>query len=123
MKVEGGIPESGAIEVVRWLCSDACHELDDADVVSGLGRRLQLLGLPIDRLGLHLRTLHPQILARSIMWSFGRPVQIIDRESVALIPPGGLGNPLNRVRQTHEWVIEHSDNGAPLLQWFDVYRD
>jgi adenylate cyclase len=123
MKSGGGITETGAFEVVRWLCSDACHDLDDAGVISGLGRRLQSLGLAIDRIGLHLRTLHPQIIARSIMWSFGEPVQIIDRETIAATPPGGLGNPLNRVRQTHEWVIEHSDSGAPLLQWFDVYKN
>jgi adenylate cyclase len=123
MRVEGGTAAVGAGEVVRWLCSDACHDLDDAGVISGLGRRLQSLGLQIDRVGLHLRTLHPQILARSIMWSSGEPVQIIDRESIAGTPPVGLSNPLSRVRQTHEWVIEHSDGGAPLLQWFDVYRD
>jgi adenylate cyclase len=119
MKVQGE-QASGPFEVIRWLCSDACHDLNDADVISGLGRRLQSLGLPIDRLGLHLRTLHPQILARSIIWSPDEPVQIINREAIAGPLPGNLNNPLSRVRQTHEWVIEHSDSDA-LLQWFDVY--
>jgi adenylate cyclase len=121
MKVEGK-QASGVFDVICWLCGDACHDLDDADLISGLGRRLQSLGLPIDRLGLHLRTLHPQILARSIMWSPDEPVQIINREAIAGPLPGGLNNPLSRVRQTHEWVIEHSDSEAPVLQWFDVYR-
>jgi adenylate cyclase len=120
MNVEGK-QTGGVFEVIRWLCSDVCHDLDDADMISGLGRRLRLLGLPINRLGLHLRTLHPQILARSIMWSPDEPVQIIDGESIAGPLPDGLNNPLSRVRQTHEWVIEYSDSGAPLLQWFDVY--
>jgi adenylate cyclase len=121
MNVEG--KQTGSVfEVIRWLCSDACHDLDDADMISGLGRRLLSLGLPINRLGLHLRTLHPQILARSIMWSPDEPVQIIDRETITGPFPGGLNNPLSRVRQTHEWVIEHSDSGAPFLQWFDVYN-
>ena len=60
MRVEA--KQTSVFEVIRWLSSDACHDLDDADMISGLGRRLQSLGLPIDRVGLHLRTLHPQIL-------------------------------------------------------------
>jgi adenylate cyclase len=119
MKVETK-QTSGVFEVVRWLSSDVCHDLDDADMISGLGRRLRSLGLLIDSLGLHLRTLHPQILARSIMWSPDEPVQIIDRETITIALPPGLDNPFSRVRQTHEWVIEHSDSEAPLLQWLDV---
>jgi adenylate cyclase len=112
----------GVFDVVRWLSSDDCHALDDAAMISGLSGRLRTLGVPINRLGLHLRTLHPQILARSIMWSPDEAVQIIDRESIAVAVPVGLDNPLSRVRQTREWVIEHSADGAPLLQWFDVYQ-
>jgi len=120
MKVEA--KQTNVFEVIRWLSSDACHDLDDADMVSVLGRRLQSLGLPITRLGLHLRTLHPQIQARSIMWSPDEPVQIVDRESIAVTLPEGLTNPFSRVRQLHEWVVEHSDSAAPLLDWLDVYE-
>src|ERR1700734_206151 len=88
MRVEA--KQTSVFEVIRWLSSDACHDLDDADMISVLGRRLQLLGLPITRLGLHLRTLHPQIQARSIMWSPDEPVQIVDRESIAVTLPEGL---------------------------------
>ena len=114
--------QSDAIDVARWLSSDECHELDDANMMSGLGQRLRSLGMPIDRLGLHLRTLHPHILARSILWSPGEPVHIDDREAIAGPLPGSLNNLLERVRQTREWVIEHSDSEEPLLEWFDVYK-
>ena len=120
MRVEA--KQTSVFEVIRWLSSDACHDLDDADMISVLGRRLQSLGLPITRLGLHLRTLHPQIQARSIMWSPDEPVQIVDRESIAVTLPEGLTNPFSRVRQLHEWVVEHSDSDAPLLDWLDVYE-
>jgi adenylate cyclase len=113
---------NGVVDVTRWLSSDECHELDDAHMMSGLGQRLRALGLPIDRLGLHLRTLHPHILARSVLWSPGEPVQIVDREAIAGPLPGSFNNLLERVRQTHEWVIEHSDNKERLLEWFDVYK-
>jgi adenylate cyclase len=114
--------QSKAVDVACWLSSDECHELDDAYMMSGLGQRLRSLGLPIDRFGLHLRTLHPHILARSILWSPGEPVHIVDREAIAGPLPGSLNNLLERVRQTREWVIEHSDSEEPLLEWFDVYK-
>ena len=56
------------------------------------------------------------------MWSPDEPVQIVDRESIAVTLPEGLTNPFSRVRQLHEWVVEHSDSDAPLLDWLDVYE-
>jgi adenylate cyclase len=116
--IQGG----GVVDVVRWLSSDECHELDAAHMIVGLGQRLRSLGMPIDRLGLHFRTLHPHILGRSILWSPGQPVQIVDREAGAGPLPGSLKDLLDRVRHTREWVIEHSDSAEPLLEWFDVYK-
>src|SRR5580693_8944794 len=91
--------EARAFEAINWLCSDECHDLDDAGMIAGLGSLLRALGLSIDRIGLHLRTLHPQILARSILWSPDEPVQIVDRKSIAVALPKGLNNPFSRVRQ------------------------
>ena len=42
MRVEA--KQTSVFEVIRWLSSDACHDLDDADMISVLGRRLQSLG-------------------------------------------------------------------------------
>jgi adenylate cyclase len=114
--------EARAFEAINWLCSDECHDLDDAGMIAGLGSLLRALGLSIDRIGLHLRTLHPQILARSILWSPDEPVQIIDRESIPGFRPQPHNNPLIHVRETREWVVQHSDDGSPLLDWFDVYK-
>ena len=47
------------LEIIEWLSGNECHELDDAGLIAGLGRRLTAAGLPLDRLSLHLRTLHP----------------------------------------------------------------
>ncbi|MGO7631760.1 adenylate/guanylate cyclase domain-containing protein, partial [Rhizobium ruizarguesonis] len=41
------------LSIIEWLSGDECHALDEAGLVSGLGRRLQALGLPVDRLILH----------------------------------------------------------------------
>jgi adenylate cyclase len=105
----------GVFDVVRWLLNDGCSELSDEHMISELGKKLRLLQLPIDRLGLHLRTLHPQILGRTIAWSPGEPAQIFNREAIST--SNAL---LSRVRQSGEWVVEHAD--APLLEWFDAYK-
>ncbi len=115
--------KADVVDVIRWLVSDDCQRLDDTDMISEFGQRLRVLGIPVDRLGFHLRTLHPQFLARSLMWSPGRPIEIVDREALAGPLPSSLSTLMNRVRQDGEWVIEHSSNGETLLEWFDLYKD
>ena len=41
---------------IEWLAGDACHALDEAALAAELGRRLRSAGLPVDHLGLYLRT-------------------------------------------------------------------
>ena len=47
-------------DLIEWLVGDECRALDDGEMIEGLGARLRATGLPLDRLTLHLRTLHPQ---------------------------------------------------------------
>ena len=42
---------------IEWLAGDDCHALDEAALAAELGRRLRSAGLPLDHLGLYLRTL------------------------------------------------------------------
>lgn len=57
-------------KLIEWLAGDDCHRADDGGLAEGLGQRLRAHGLPLDRLTLHLRTLHPEIFAA--VW-LGRP--------------------------------------------------
>src|SRR5690606_35560870 len=63
------VSSAATVELIEWLVGDECHDLDDAGLAAGFGRRLRAAGLPIDRLTLHFRTLHPEILGRSVAWS------------------------------------------------------
>ena len=67
---------SATLSLIEWLTGDECHALDEAGLVSGLGRRLQALGLPVDRLTLHLMTLHPEFIGRTFSWAPGEPIEI-----------------------------------------------
>ncbi|MGO7532273.1 adenylate/guanylate cyclase domain-containing protein [Rhizobium leguminosarum] len=71
---------ASASPIIDWLAGDECHALDEAGVISGLGRRLRSIGVPVDRLALYLITLHPEYFGRSIAWTEEEPVDIEDRQ-------------------------------------------
>ena len=109
-------------DVIDWLAGDECHELDDAGLIAGLGRRLRASGLPLDRLTLHLRTLHPEIFGRTVAWAPNEPVEIHDREHGIESSAVFLGSPLRRVTETREpLLIRLNDQGTPVTQPIDVF--
>src|SRR6478609_1778662 len=69
-----------ALSIVEWLSGDECHALDEPALLAAFGRRLRAIGLPVDRLTLHLMTLHPEFLGRTLAWGPGEPIEIHDRE-------------------------------------------
>jgi adenylate cyclase len=112
-----------ALAMIEWLAGDECHELDDAGLIAGLGRRLRSDGLPIDRLVLHLRTLHPELIARTVAWAPDEPIEVRDREHGIEISEIYRESPLRRVFETREPLSVrqgHSDF-LPLTR-MDAYR-
>ncbi|MCZ4090665.1 adenylate/guanylate cyclase domain-containing protein [Sinorhizobium psoraleae] len=105
----GSISSAATIELIEWLVGDECHELDDAGLAAGFGRRLRAAGLPIDRLTLNLKTLHPEILGRSVAWAPNEAVEVRDREHGTEISAGFAGSPLRRVMETRKPVIVRLD--------------
>jgi len=97
------INTTATLSLIEWLTGNECHGLDEAGLVSGLGRRLQALGIPVDRLTLHLMTLHPEFIGRTIAWAPGEPIEIHDREhGMRLV----LANtPLQKALETREPLI------------------
>jgi adenylate cyclase len=67
-------------QIIEWLAGDDCHSMDEGGLISGLGDRLRAIGVPIDRLALHLMTLHPEIFVTSVAWTAEEPVDIQDRQ-------------------------------------------
>jgi adenylate cyclase len=109
--------------LVEWLAGDECHELDDAGLIAGLGRRLWMAGVPIDRLTLHLRTLHPEILGRALAWAPDEPVEIHDREHGIELSAAFVGSPLRRVMETREpLTVRLDDPNDPARTRIDVFR-
>jgi len=63
-----------------WLSGEDVVDADEARLAAELGRRLRGAGLPVDRLALHMGTLHPEVPGRAICWRPSAPVEIYDAE-------------------------------------------
>ncbi len=112
------------LEIIEWLVGDACHGLDDAGLLAGLGRRLRDAGLPIDRLTLHTGTLHPDILSRTVAWTPDQPAEICDREHGIEASTGFIGSPLQRVMETLEpCSVRLDDRCGSAWARLDAFRD
>ncbi|MGG6897664.1 adenylate/guanylate cyclase domain-containing protein [Rhizobium sp. BR 315] len=98
-----GINAAATLSLIEWLTGDECHALDEVGLISGLGRRLRAIGLPIDRLTLHLMTLHPELIGRTFAWAPGEPIEIHDREHGMRLTIANT--PLQKALETRETLI------------------
>lgn len=114
-----GSPTS-ILALIEWLSSDECHALDEAGLTFGLGRRLRNLGLPVDRLTLHLMTLHPEIIGRSVSWSPNEPVQIRDREH-GTITPMFINSALWKAMTTRQTIVAPKGDESDRWEHLDTF--
>ncbi len=104
-EVQPATGSAAVADIIEWLSGDECHELDDAGLIAGLGCRLTAAGIPLDRLTLHLRTLHPEIFGRSLAWAPHEPVEVHDREHGLVVAAPFVGSPLRHVMETRAPVL------------------
>jgi adenylate cyclase len=94
---------------IEWLAGDECHALDEGALAAELGRRLRSAGLPLDHLGLYLRTLHPEILGHTVGWAPGEPVQVYRRPHDIVRSAAYLSHPVVQVLETQTPVVLRVD--------------
>jgi adenylate cyclase len=116
----GTISPTAILTVIEWLSGDEAHALDEAGLIFGLGRRLRALGLPVDRLTLHLMTLHPEIIGRSVAWAPNEPIQIRDRE-YGNVSPVFAKSALCKAMSTRQTVVISRDDEADQWQQLDTF--
>jgi adenylate cyclase len=117
--MQQGLTLTAAISAtIEWLAGDECHALDEAALAAELGRRLRSAGLPLDHLGLYLRTLHPEILGHTVGWAPDEPVQVYRRPHDIVRSAAYLSNPVVRVLETQTPVVLRVDaqRDAPWTQ-------
>jgi adenylate cyclase len=87
-------------DLIAWLVGGGRSAIDNADVVTQLCERLVDCGVPLARGALFIRTLHPEIMGRRLLWKPGEGTSIGDAAFEYLQDPGYLGSPIVRVYET-----------------------
>ncbi len=65
------------IDAIRdWLVDQALNDVDARDLVRGLCRQLRDAGIPIDRVRIGGRVLHPQLAWVALVWEQDRPLAV-----------------------------------------------
>jgi len=110
-------------DIIEWLSGDECHDLAEAGLASGLGRRLRAAGLPVDRLVLHLRMLHSELVGRAVTWAPDGGVSVYHRRHGYLDSEMFAGSPVRRVMEAGKpEVVHYSDNGNAAWMHSDVFQ-
>jgi adenylate cyclase len=99
-----------AFEIIEWLASDECHELDGAGLIDGLGAKLSNAGMPLHRMVFHLRALHPTVMGSSIAWAPGEPVAFLDIEHGEEESSHIQKSPILHVVSTRNWLVLGTDD-------------
>ena len=125
-KPHDGLPLdlSAVLESIEWLTGDESHDLDAQGLLTGLGLRLRRIGIPLDRLVLHVRATHPEIQGRTLAWAPYEAVEIRDRmHGFELVAP--LANSLlQQISETRGPLVVHLDEfDRPDWTEIDVFKD
>jgi len=115
---------SAVLESIEWLTGDESHDLDAAGLLAELGRRLTRIGIPLDRLVVHLRTIHPEIRGRTLAWAPDEEVEIHDRaHGVETLAPFA-SNLLQQISDSREPVVVRLDaSDRPNWVEIDVFKN
>jgi adenylate cyclase len=123
---QDGLPVdlSAVLESIEWLTGDESHDLDAEGLVAGLGLRLRGIGIPLDRLVLHLRTIHPEIRGRTLAWAPNEAVEVHDRaHGFELLVPFA-SHLLQQILETREpFVVRLDESDHPDWTEIDVFKD
>ncbi|HTA65369.1 MAG TPA: adenylate/guanylate cyclase domain-containing protein [Xanthomonadaceae bacterium] len=123
---QDGLPVdlAAVLESIEWLTGDESHDLDAQALLAGLGLRLRRMGIPLDRLVLHLRTIHPETRGRTLAWAPDEDVEIHDRAHgfESLAPFASVL--LQQISETPGPVVVRLDaSDRPDWLEIDVFKD
>ncbi len=87
-------------DAVEWLIDGARSAPEAPDVLDALCRRLIEAGLPLWRVAVFVRTLHPQVMGRRFSWRAGAGVGVGTAPHEIYEAAEFLGSPVARVYQS-----------------------
>lgn len=63
-------------ELFDWLLDGVPGAQNPVDIADRLGRDLLAAGIPLERLGIFVTTLHPNVAGRAFIWERGKPTRV-----------------------------------------------
>jgi adenylate cyclase len=91
---------SAVDDLIAWLIGGCRSAVENADVMTELCERLVACGVSLARGALFIRTLHPEIMGRRVLWVAGEGTLITDAKFEYLQDPGYTASPIVRVYDT-----------------------
>lgn len=86
-------------DTIAWLADGARSARTSEAVLDELCTRLTSAGLPLARVAVFVRTLHPGSIGRRFIWRLGKPVEITESEFELLGREEYLRNPIAAVQR------------------------
>ena len=125
MKTSPKVGESAAvIESIEWLAGDESHDLDAQGLLTGLGLRLRRIGIPLDRLVVHVQTIDPEIRGRTLAWAPDESVTIHDRSHGFELSAPFSSSLVQQIAQARgPLVIRLAEADRPDWIEIDVFKD
>ena len=87
-------------EIADWLIDGARSAPQPAQVLAQLSERLVTCGIPLWRVAVFVRTLHPQVMGRRFIWRPGTEVEVSEAPFELLESADFLENPIAQVYAT-----------------------
>jgi adenylate cyclase len=95
------LPRAGDVEgLIAWLIGGCRSARENADVMTELCERLVACGVPLVRGALFIRTLHPEVMGRRMLWKAGEGTLVTDAKFEYMQDPGYTQSPIVHVYET-----------------------
>ncbi|MDE2376622.1 adenylate/guanylate cyclase domain-containing protein [Bradyrhizobium sp.] len=107
--------------IISWLVDGARSAATPTDMMADVCNRMVEAGLPLWRVGVFIRTLHPDIFGRSFIWRPGTEVQVGSVDFDFLDSPEFIQSPLKMVFEEGIEVRRRIDD--PASRRFPILDD
>ena len=109
--------------LLGWLLNDASGIATNTELTESFARQLQTVDIPIWRLSVIIRTLHPQVLAEVLLWWAKRAeVEVVRVPYTDLHSPQYLNSPLIPIFEGAGGIRRRLDIPDPILD-FGILED
>jgi adenylate cyclase len=114
--------ESDLQNLTKWLVDGARSAPNPSQMMTETCERLVAAGLPLWRVGVFVRTLHPDVVGRNFIWRAGAEVAVSSANYDVLDSPNFRNNPLAIVFEGREIRSRMDGPDAKRFPLFDDLR-